>query len=361
MVFTCFSFRCLVLWQHFKFEWLHAQVLSSLFPEIVNAGCVERWKENRRLCRTALRASGVGGEVGENRIQREVDELVAYLSEHQRLPLLVVIQLENLCANVICGALFGRRYSSDERDLLQRFFEMNRNVLLAMRTAYSPDMQGPCLTSWFLRIMRRRTVKQVETYMREIREFVGREVRQHRETLDAAGPRDFVDSLLVAGVPERRLIDTVIMFMVDAVVNLSALLVWSVKWLATQREEQERLRREVERVCGSGGGARRPRLADREAMPCVKAFITEVQRLASVGKLRCACTRQQWNPIDMRWALDFTVGSREHTCESCEATKFQTVLASFWSFCEIKFRLCGFRSNLRGAQGDQSDNIPWIV
>ena len=178
----------------------------------------------------------------------------------------------------------GKRYSWDDPEL-QRLIQGQKDMLLSFQSAFTFSLPGQYIPHCLLWKMFPDTVKKVQGLIRPAREFVREKIREHRESFDPNNLRDFMDSYMKErdGDPEfteSRFTDSMLSVMPDAIGTLSSAMLWVIKYLAAYEDEQAKLQKEIDEVCGS---SRHPDLSHRTSMPHVEAFITEVLRICSVG------------------------------------------------------------------------------
>ena len=256
----------------------------------MNSGYTEKWKANKKFAVQALRASGFGSREAEKKILYEIDELIKYLEENQGLPLDLSIPLENVCGNVINSVVMGKRFSWDDPEI-QRLVQGQKDMLNSFQTAFTFSFLGQFIPVWILKKLYPDTVKKVLHLIRPAREYVREQIAEHRDSFDPNNLRDFMDRYMKErrGDPdftESRFTDSMLSFMPDAIGTLGSVMMWNVKYLAAYPDEQAKLQKEIDEVCGS---SRQPNRNDRTAMPHVEAFITEVFRICSVGRYSLHC------------------------------------------------------------------------
>ncbi|XP_032697702.1 cytochrome P450 2B11-like isoform X1 [Lontra canadensis] len=139
--------------------------------------------------------------------------------------------------------------------------------------------------------------RDVYSKVREIEDFVIKNIQRHREMLDPSAPKDFIDSFLVrmdkeSSDPEsefhfKDLVYTVVSLFLAGTESSSNTLLHGFVLLLKNPDVVEKVQEEIDRVIGSH---HLPALEDRAKMPYTDAVIHEIQRFSDVlplGLPRC--------------------------------------------------------------------------
>ncbi|XP_060780147.1 cytochrome P450 1A1 [Neoarius graeffei] len=250
------------------------------------------WRTRRKLAQNALRSFAT--------IKGQSAEYSCALEEHISKEGLYLI--ERLCtvmeasgefdpfrhivvsvANVICGMCFGRRYSHDDNELV---------CLVNLSDEFSQVVGSgnPADFIPFLRLLPNANMKKFLDINRRFNTFMRKLVKEHYDTYDKDNIRDITDSL-IDHCEDRKLDENSNLQVSDekivGIVNdlfgagfdtISTALSWSVVYLVTYPEIQERLHEELKEKVGMN---RVPSLVDKTNLAYLEAFIMEIFRHSS--------------------------------------------------------------------------------
>ncbi|XP_053356434.1 cytochrome P450 1A1 [Clarias gariepinus] len=250
------------------------------------------WRTRRKLAQNALRSFAM--------IEGESSEYSCALEEHiSKEGLYLIERLHGVMkasggfdpfrhivvsvTNVICGMCFGRRYSHDDRELLNLVNlseEFNQVVGSGNPADFIP----------FLRLLPSTTMKKYLAINQRFNMFMQRLVKEHYETYNKDNIRDITDSL-IDHCEDRKLDENSNVQVSDekivGIVNdlfgagfdtISTALSWSVLYLVAYPEIQERLHEELKEKVGLD---RVPQLTDKTNLIYLEAFILEIFRHTS--------------------------------------------------------------------------------
>ncbi|XP_010216951.1 PREDICTED: cytochrome P450 2G1-like, partial [Tinamus guttatus] len=152
----------------------------------------ERWRQLRRFSLTVLRDFGMGKRTIEERIQEEATFLLRELQRTQEKPFDPTYLLSQAVSNVICSIVFGNRFDYEDKEFQEMLQLMNE----IFREISTPRAQFHDMSNGLLELLPgpHRTISRL---LERMRLFVARRVRQNRDTLDPAAPRDFIDCFLL--------------------------------------------------------------------------------------------------------------------------------------------------------------------
>lgn len=250
------------------------------------------WRARRKLAMSSLRAfSTLEGEnpayscVLEEHISKEAFYLV------ERLQTIMdnsggfdpFRQIVVSVANVICGMLFGRRYSHEDEDLVGL-------VNLSDEFGQVVGSGNPADFIPVLRFLPSSSMKKFMALNARFNGFVQKIVHEHYATYDKNNIRDITDSL-IDHCEDRKLDENSNVQVSDekivGIVNdlfgagfdtISTALSWSIVYLVAYPELQERLHEEIKEKVGL---EQSPSLTDRSKLPLMEAFILELFRHSS--------------------------------------------------------------------------------
>ncbi|TWW66966.1 cytochrome P450 1A1 [Takifugu rubripes] len=250
------------------------------------------WRARRKLAYNALRSfstlQGTTPEYScmlEEHICKEGEYLVNRLSSvlqadgrFEPFPHIVVS-----VANVICGMCFGRRYDHDDQELVSL-------VNLSNEFGKVVSSGNPADFIPALRFLLSSTMKSFVDLNTRFTTFVQKIVNEHYATFDKENIRDITDSL-IDHCEDRKLDENSNIQVSDekivGIVNdlfgagfdtVSTALSWSIMYLVTYPDVQERLYQELKSNVDQN---RKPRLSDKPNLPLLEAFILELFRHSS--------------------------------------------------------------------------------
>ncbi|XP_004620834.2 cytochrome P450 2B11-like [Sorex araneus] len=262
--------------------------IAVLEPVFQDYGLVfsngERWKVLRQFALTTMRDFGMGKRSVEERIQEEAQYLVEELRNTKGTLQDPKFFFQASVANVICSIVFGERFSYQDpefRRLLHLIFSS-----FVLMSSFSAQMFE--LFSGFLKYFPG-AHSQVSRNLKEVNDFIARNVEKHRETLDSTAPRDFIDAYLIRMDKEKsnpntefhhmNLIISVLSLLTGNTETTSTTLCYGFLLMLKYPHITERVQKEIDQVIGSH---RAPDLNDRINMPYTDAVIHEIQRYADV-------------------------------------------------------------------------------
>nr|XP_042119910.1 cytochrome P450 2C44 isoform X1 [Peromyscus maniculatus bairdii] len=151
----------------------------------------ERWKVLRRFSLMTMKNFGMGKRSLEERVQEEAQCLVEELRQMGAQPFDPTFILACAPCNVICSILFNERFHYKNKtlltlmDLLNKNFHQVNSVWCQMYNLWPTLMKHiPGKHKEFLR------------RLGDVKNFILEKVEEHRESLDPANPRDYIDCFL---------------------------------------------------------------------------------------------------------------------------------------------------------------------
>uniref|UniRef100_A0A672IYA8 Cytochrome P450, family 2, subfamily N, polypeptide 13 n=1 Tax=Salarias fasciatus TaxID=181472 RepID=A0A672IYA8_SALFA len=121
--------------------------------------------------------------------------------------------------------------------------------------------------------------------------FIGEEVKRHKQDLDHNNPRDYIDAFIIEmknhkqsdlGFSEANLTLCSLDLFLAGTETTATTLLWALVYLIRNPDVQVKVQEEIDRVIGQ---TRHPTMADRPNMPYTDAVIHEIQRIGNIVPL----------------------------------------------------------------------------
>ncbi|CAN2390248.1 monooxygenase activity [Pristimantis euphronides] len=246
----------------------------------------ERWRQLRRFTITSLRNFGMGKTSMERRVLEESEVLIAAVALMGGKPFNPLNPLGCAVGNITSSALLGDRFHYSDPKLQELIVTTRRFILNTHSPLHELGNTFPLLLN--IPILKEKFLKESS----QLKSFVQKYIAQHRETLDPASPRDFIDYFLIkikeeeansgSHFSESSLLITLISILAAGMETTSSTLNFSLSVISNYPEVQVRVQQEIDEVTGS----QRPAgILDRAQMPYTNAVIHEIQRVLDLAPL----------------------------------------------------------------------------
>jgi len=238
----------------------------------------ELWQEQRRFSLKTLKDLGFGRTSSESIIQEEASLLVDYFLENCKQDFHVQSTMSIPVINVLWRMVASKRFQMDDTK------SMNIMVALTASAGTSSSLRRflsmiPGCNKYFVGNLAGKFREIVDKLYSMFRDSI----KDHRETLDPAAPRDFIDFYLLEiernnneNFSEDQLLVIILDLFLAGAETTSTSLKWAILFMTLNQEVQDKCRAEIFEVVGT----RQPNLADMKKLVFCQATILEIQRLS---------------------------------------------------------------------------------
>ncbi|XP_051774825.1 cytochrome P450 2B19-like isoform X3 [Erpetoichthys calabaricus] len=220
----------------------------------------------------------------EEYIKEEAQHLVENLRKTKGSPCDPTVFLTPAVSNVICSIMFGKRFEYNDADFAHLLDIVNQFTYLFSRTFVQMYNIFPKLISFVPG-----PLKTTLDLRAEFMQFLAKVVEEHRETLCADSPRDYIDMFLIKMKQEinnpetpfhySNLLQSLLDLFLAATETTSTTLQFALLILIKYPHIQEKVQKEIDEVIGH---QRSPTMVDRRKMPYTCAVMHEIQRLGDL-------------------------------------------------------------------------------
>ncbi|XP_014267355.1 cytochrome P450 2G1 [Maylandia zebra] len=152
----------------------------------------KRWRQLRRFTLTTLRDFGMGRKGMEEWIQEVSEHLRVHIRTFKGKPFDPQFVLSSTISNVICCLVFGERFSFEDKQFLHLLTIMPK----VTRFNSSPLGQMYNIFPWIMDHLPGYH-QTIFGHVKEARDFIKREIQEHKETLDPSSHRGYTDCFLI--------------------------------------------------------------------------------------------------------------------------------------------------------------------
>ncbi|KAM3911027.1 cytochrome P450 2G1-like [Leptodactylus fuscus] len=260
----------------------------------------EYWRQMRQFSLLTLKDFGMGRKTLEEPIQVEAHHLVDYFRKSNKQPINPSTTLSCASSNIIASVLVGRRYEYTD----EKWMKILKDMRDSFEIISSPWGQ---MYDMFPNIMDYLPGHHRKMFdlLKELKEVVKENVKDHEDSLDPSCPRDYIDCFLIRMRQENvnsktcfdktNLVSTVFDMFLGGAETTSVTLHFGILHFIKFPEIQEKLREEIDQVIGRN---REPKVEDRSQMPYMNAVIHEIQRISDV--LPMGCIRSAIRDVTLR-------------------------------------------------------------
>lgn len=157
------------------------------------------WRQQRKFSHATLRHFGLGKLSLEPRIIKESQYVREEMGRQGGAAFCPFPLVNSAVSNIICSLCFGQRFPNTDSEFRRMLQLMTRSLEICLNTQVL--LVNICSWLYYLPFGPFKELRQIE---RDITAFLKRIIQDHRASLDAEHPRDFIDMYLVQMEEERR-------------------------------------------------------------------------------------------------------------------------------------------------------------
>ncbi|XP_060540913.1 cytochrome P450 2J5-like [Pantherophis guttatus] len=238
------------------------------------------WQQQRRFGIVTMRKLGLGKKGMEAQIQEEAQQLVEFFAETKGQPFDPSLSIMKSFSNVICAAVFGHRFSTEDKNFLEL---VEAIFFLAMFGSSVPYL----LYEAFPSIMKHLPGphQTALSFVEMMLSFAKKEIKKHKENHSQHEPQDFIDFYLFqmekrkddpnSTYNEDNLAQCIVDFFVAGTETTASSLKWALLFMASHLDIQDKVYEEMEKVFSPSHSIC---YEDRKKLPYTNAVIHELMR-----------------------------------------------------------------------------------
>ena len=238
------------------------------------------WRIQRRFTLATFRNFGMGKSKFEDKIAEESQFLMEEFANHMHEQFDPAHVLKNAISNVTCSVIFGKRFQYSDQEFKKALNIIDRQLKLL-------GTVGLLISVPIIRLLLFRQTT-LQTYMQEIRQYIGGIIREHKIKFDSNNVKDYIDVYLkelqeggFTGVlNENSLLLTVVQLFVAGTDTTVNTLKWGLLYMMKYPEVQAKVQQEIDEEIGC---SRLPNMSDN--LPYTVATLMEIQRIATIVPL----------------------------------------------------------------------------
>ncbi|XP_034264191.1 cytochrome P450 2J5-like [Pantherophis guttatus] len=238
------------------------------------------WLQQRRLSVVTMRKLGLGKKSMESQIQAEVERFLEDLGSKKGQPFDPSMYLTHLVGNVICAAVFGHRFSTEDKDFLELIESMHSISKFLISFSHIIYEIFPFIMK-YLPGSQQKALSAVENIVAIIK----KEITHHKEYPNLHEPQDFIDYYFLqmekskndpnSTFDEDNLTHCIGDIFLAATDITSGVLQWALLLMANHLDIQDKVYKEIEKVLDPSHSIC---YADRKNLPYTNAVIHEIIR-----------------------------------------------------------------------------------
>ena len=267
--------------------------MFSLFGSLLISWNGEEWKEQRKFALRIFKQLGLGKEVIEDVIHKEIDYLLGQVIKKQAENLKDGYRMNTLLgpssSNTISLLVTGERYDFDHPtriqmdDIIIPKPEQQRGTYFGIKGFFIPLVLFLMKIPFGIFRKFRENIEWVKKYMASRQKYYQQNFDPDNDDVVnfiQAYQKEMKDpSLDKKYFDDEHLYSSALTFFLAGSVSSKDFLEWSLSALVVHPEVQEKMRQEIDSVVGRD---RRISMHDKQFLPYCEAVITEIERFSSI-------------------------------------------------------------------------------
>uniref|UniRef100_A0A672IZP4 Cytochrome P450, family 2, subfamily N, polypeptide 13 n=1 Tax=Salarias fasciatus TaxID=181472 RepID=A0A672IZP4_SALFA len=237
----------------------------------------------RRFALSTLRSFGLGKNSMEQCICQELRVLQEEIEKEKGGLFTPAGLFNNAVSNIICQLVMRKRFDYSDHNFQLMLKYLSETI----------QLQGSiwglvCSQRLFNLVTITCPHNTIFSNYGALLNFIGEEVKRHKQDLDHNNPRDYIDAFIIEmknsdlGFSEANLTLCSLDLFLAGTETTATTLLWALVYLIRNPDVQGGWHEEIDRVIGQ---TRHPTMADRPNMPYTDAVIHEIQRIGNIVPL----------------------------------------------------------------------------